>query len=262
MHLDRNGTKISFRIDGEGNSPTVVMSHSLASSSMMWDVQIPALLHRYRVVRFDTRGHGDSDAPHGAYDLEQLSDDAIAVIEANADQPVHWVGLSMGGMIGQYIAMKRPDLLRSLVLCDTSAQIPPETQPAWDDRLDQVRDGGMNALSEATIQRWFTPNYIREEPPAVMAIRAQIETTSVAGYIGCVEAIRKLDILDRIGAIELPTLVIVGEDDPGTPVSAADAIHARISGSELVILPNASHFSNVEQADAFTDALMEFLLRH
>jgi 3-oxoadipate enol-lactonase len=95
-----------------------------------------------------------------------------------------------------------------------------------------------------------------------MAIRAQIETTSVAGYIGCVEAIRKLDILDRIGAIELPTLVIVGEDDPGTPVSAAEAIHARISQSELVVLPNASHFSNIEQADAFTDALMEFLRRH
>lgn len=262
MHVDRNGTKIFFQIDGEGNSPTVVMSHSLASSSMMWDVQMPALLEQYRVVRFDTRGHGDSDAPDDAYDLDQLSDDAIAVIEANAAEPVHWVGLSMGGMIGQYVAMKRPDLLRSLVLCDTSAQIPPETQPAWDDRLAQVRGGGMNALSEATLQRWFTPNYLREEPPVVMAVRAQIEATAVAGYIGCVEAIRKLNILNQIGAIKLPTLVIVGEDDPGTPVSAAEAIHAGIAGSELVILPNASHFSNVEQADAFTGAMMNFLRSH
>ncbi len=258
MFVERDGANIAYEITGSGDVD-IVMSHSLASSSVMWEPQMPALSAGHRVIRFDTRGHGASDAPAADYTLEQLADDAIAVIEQSARPPVIWIGLSMGGMLGQFVALKRPDLLRCLVLCDTSAQIPAAAGSAWDERINAVREGGMAALAEATMQRWFTPNYLREEPPAVLPIRAQIEATAVAGYIGCVQAIRQLDILERLPAIEIATLIIVGADDPGTPVAASEAIQARISGAELVVLENASHLSNVEQADAFTAAVLSFL---
>ncbi len=262
MHIEIDGVKISYQVEGAAAGPTIVMSHSLASSSVMWDPQVPRLGDNYRLVLMDTRGHGESDVPEGPYRLAQLADDAIAIIEATSDKPVHWVGLSMGGMIGQFVAAKRPDLLRSLVLCDTSASIPDDAQATWDDRIAAVREGGMSVLAEATIQRWFTPNYLREDPPAIMPIRAQIEATNANGFIGCSQAIRELDNLDSLSSIKLPTLIIVGEDDPGTPVAASEAMHERIEGSQLCVIPKASHLSNVEQAGMFTEVLLVFLAQH
>ncbi len=262
MDIERDGAAIAYHIDGPADGTAVVMSHSLGSSSVMWEPQLPALTDAYRVVRFDTRGHGDSGAPDEPYSLDQLAGDAAAVIEAEASAPVHWIGLSMGGMIGQTLALKRPELLRSLMLCDTSAQVPADGQAVWDDRIAAVREEGMAALAEPTMQRWFTPNYLREDPPAVLPIRAQFEATDVAGYAGCCEAIRRLDNLTRLHEIELPTLIIVGEDDPGTPVAASEAMQREIAGAELVVLPNASHLSNVEQEEAFNDAMRGFLDRN
>jgi 3-oxoadipate enol-lactonase len=162
-------------------------------------------------------------------------------------------------MIGQCIALNHPHRLKSLVLCDTASIIPAEAQPVWQERLDKVRKKGMEALSEETMERWFTPSFLRQNPPMVKLIREQILATPVAGYIGCAEAIRRLNYLDRISGIKSPTLIMVGEDDPGTPVSASEAMHERIPGSKLVVLPSARHLSSVEQAEAFNAALLKFL---
>jgi len=259
MHIQVNGVDIHYELSGRDGAPVVALSHSLGSSSIMWDPQLAALEADYRVLRIDTRGHGGSAAPDIAYDLDMLGNDAASVLDALGIGRVHWVGLSMGGMIGQNLALRMPHRLASLVLCDTTARIPPEALPMWDDRIAAARDEGMSALTESTMQRWFTPDYLRDDPPAVVPIRRQFEATPAAGFIGCCHAIRALDYLDRLDGLSLPTLIIVGADDPSTTVAAAEAMHERIGGSELAVLASASHLSNVEQPEAFTKALLPFL---
>ena len=259
MRINANGIDIDYDVSGTDDGPVVVLSHSLGSSRVMWDPQMPALEAAYRVVSYDTRGHGGSSAPAEAYSLDQLGDDAMALLDALEIESAHWVGLSMGGMIGQNLALRQNGRLDSLVLCDTSAQIPAEARSTWDDRLAAADSGGMAPLAEPTLERWFTPDYLGGDPPAVAPIRQQFLDTPPAGFIGCCHALKPLDYLDRLGEIRLPTLIIVGEDDPGTPVAASEAMHERIAGSELAILPSAAHLSNIEQADAFNQALLGFL---
>jgi 3-oxoadipate enol-lactonase len=165
----------------------------------------------------------------------------------------------MGGMIGQCLALNHSNRLKSLVLCDTTAVFPPESQPIWQERVDKARKKGMEALFEESMERWFTPTFLRKNSPMVKLIREQILATPAAGYIGCAEALRRLNYLDRLPEIKMPTLIMVGEDDPGTPVSASEAMQKRIPGSKLVILPSARHLSNVEQTEAFNSALLAFL---
>jgi 3-oxoadipate enol-lactonase len=238
-----------------------MLSHSLACSLVMWQPQMAVLESAFQVLRFDTRGHGDSDAPSGAYSLEQLSADAVGLLDALNIETVHYVGLSMGGMIGQCLALDYTDRLKSLALCDTAAIMPEETQPIWQQRIDAAGETGMAGQVDETLERWFRPEFLQLNPPEVDMIRRQILATPPAGYIGCCEAIRRLQYLERLAQIKLPTLIMVGEEDPGTPVAASEAMHARISNSKLVILPEARHLSNIEQAGAFNTALMEFLTR-
>jgi 3-oxoadipate enol-lactonase len=225
----------------------------------MWNPQMDALNPHFHVLRYDTRGHGGTDAPSGSYTLELLGEDIVGLLDVLGMDRVHFIGLSMGGMIGQCLGLNHPHRFKNLVLCDTASIVPAESQPLWQERLDKVRKKGMEALSEETMERWFTPAFLRQNPPMVRLIREQILATSVAGYIGCTEAIRKLNYLDRISGIKIPTLILVGEDDPGTPVSASRAMHERIAGSTLVVLPSARHLSNVEQADLFNAVLLKFL---
>jgi len=237
----------------------VVLSHSMSSSLLMWNPQMEALNTHFQVLRYDIRGHGGSDAPSGAYTLELLGNDAIKLLDALGIDQVHFVGLSMGGMIGQGLALNHSHRLKSLALCDTASIVPAEAQPIWQERIDKAREKGMEALLDETMERWFTPSFLKQGSPMLEIIRKQILVTSVQGYIGCAEAIRKLNYLDRLSEITMPTLIMVGEDDPGTPVSASQAIHERISNSKLVILPSARHLSNVEQTEAFNSALLNFL---
>jgi len=213
----------------------------------------------FQVLRFDTRGHGSSDAPAGSYTLDQLVDDAIGILDGLDFDRVYWVGLSMGGMIGQGLALDHPDRIERLVLADTAAIIPDEAQPLWQERLDAVQSEGMPAVAESTLERWFTPRYLEQNPPEIDQIRQQILKTPVAGYIGCSEAIRRLNYIDQLAAIQTPTLIMVGADDPGTPVAASEAMHARIPGSKLKVIPAAAHLSNIEQAEIFNTHLMRFL---
>ena len=259
MKMHANGIDINFELTGKKGAPVVMLSHSLACSLVMWQPQMAVLESAFQVLRFDTRGHGDSDAPEGAYSLEQLAMDAIGLLDALNIDTVHFVGLSMGGMIGQGLALDYAGRLKSLALCDTAASMPDETQPIWQQRIDAAGETGMAGQVGETLERWFRPEYLQHKPPAVEMIRQQILATPVAGYVGCCQAIRRLKYLDRLAQIKLSTLIMVGEEDPGTPVAASEAMHARISDSKLVVLPSARHLSNIEQAEAFNTALMEFL---
>ena len=259
MLIKANGIQINYELLGRKDAPVVILSHSLSSSMVMWSPQIDSLEPHFRVLRYDIRGQGGSEVTKGPYTLKLLGEDAIGLIDVLRIDKVHWVGLSMGGMIGQCVALDHPDRLKTLSLCDTGAIIADEAQPIWQERIDATRKKGMQSQVEATMERWFTPSYLSRNPQMLALIRRQFLATSVEGYLGCIEAIRKLNYLDRLSEIKIPTLIMVGEDDPGTPVSASEAMHQRLSNSRLVVLSSARHLSNVEQPEAFNNHLINFL---
>ncbi|MEQ9641038.1 MAG: 3-oxoadipate enol-lactonase [Alphaproteobacteria bacterium] len=261
MRIDAGDIAINYDLSGPADAPVVAMSHSLASSLVMWDPQLAVLSTKYRVLRMDTRGHGLTDAPANEYTLAQLGNDAVALLDRLDIAKVHWVGLSMGGMIGQEMALNHADRLMSLAICNSSSQIPAAGRDTWTDRIKAVRESGMAAVADATVERWFTDEYRAKKPPQLEQVRMEILRTPVDGFAGCCAAIRELDFTDRLGAVKTPTLIIAGEFDPGTPLAASQVMNEKIPGSELVVLP-VRHFSNVEAPDEFTRALTAFLAKH
>ena len=259
MRIKANHIQINYELSGKKGAPVVVLSHSLACSLVMWNPQMDDLSPHFQVLRYDMRGHGHSDVTPGPYTIELLAEDVIGLLDALGIDRVHSVGLSVGGMIGQSLALNHAKRLRSLALCDTASAVPQEAQPIWQERIEKTREKGMESQVNETMERWFTPAFLKQNPPMVGLIRKQILATPVAGYLGCAEAIRKLNYLNRLSEMKLPTLIMVGEDDPGTPVSASRAIHERIPDSKLIILPSARHLSNVEQSESFNTALLAFL---
>jgi 3-oxoadipate enol-lactonase len=259
MKVKANGIEIHYEI--EGNGPWVTMSHSLACNLHMWDPQMPALTKNFKVLRFDTRGHGQSSAPAGDYTLEQLADDAKGLLDALKITQTHWVGLSMGGMIAQAFALKYPGVFQSVVLADTTSRRPPNAGQMWSERIQIAQAKGMDALVESTLARWFTEPYRNSRQDVMERIGGDIRNTPVAGFAGCCHAISKVDYLDRLKEIKVPALVMVGEQDHGTPPEAARVIQQNLPGSELKILASAAHLSNIEQADEFNKALTGFLAR-
>jgi 3-oxoadipate enol-lactonase len=260
MKIKTNDIETNYVIEGEG--PWLTMSHSLACNVSMWDEQAKLLASNgFKVLRYDTRGHGASSAPAGPYTLEQLADDAKALCDGLGVKETHWVGLSMGGMIGQAFALKYPGVFKSMVLADTASRRPPNAEQMWGDRVKLAKEQGMEALVESTLGRWFTEPYRASRKDVMERIGRDIRATPVTGFAGCCAAIAKLDLLDRLKDIKCPTLVIVGEEDHGTPPEAAKLIQSNIPGAELVIIPSAAHLSNVEQADVFNKALEKFYER-
>lgn len=259
MNIKVNGIRVYYLLEGAPSAPVITLSHSLATDLTLWDPQMESLLKSYRVLRYDTRGHGKTEAPRGPYSLETLARDARGLLEALGIERTVFMGISMGGMIGQMLALMRPEAVSGLVLCDTSSRVPAEARPIWDERIEAVQSKGMETQVEATMERWFTPPFRRERSGVMEKVEAMIRSTDPEGYMGCAHAIRDLDLTDRISGIKAPTLVIVGEDDPGTPVAASEVIHQKIKGSELVILKSAAHLSNIEQAEAFNQAVLGFL---
>ena len=260
MKIAINGIQINHAVEGDG--PWLVMSHSLACDLSMWDEQTHLFRKHFRVLRFDTRGHGASDAPSGVYSLDMLADDLLALLDGLKIENPHFAGLSMGGMIGQTFALKHPGRLRSLVLCDTSSRIPPEAGSLWEGRIKTAMEQGMEPLVESTLKRWFTDPYIAANPAMMARVGKLIRNTPAVGYAGCCHAIRRLDLTAKLGAITCPVQVVVGEQDAGTPVAMSRAICEAIPGSELVIIPSASHLSNLEQPETFSRAVLKFLLAH
>jgi 3-oxoadipate enol-lactonase len=259
---DANGIRIAYAEDGPPDGPALVMSHSLSADHTMWEPQLPALVDRYRVLRIDTRGHGRSEVPAGDYSLEQLADDVVALMDSLKIDRAHFCGLSMGGMIGQTLGLRAPDRFLSLTLCDTSSGYPPEGRAMWADRIAAARAHGLAPGLDATIDRWFSPGFVASHPNVIEKVQAMILATPVDGYCGCSAAISKLALTERLGEIRIPTLVIVGEDDPGTPVAMSETIRDGIPGAELVVLPVARHLANMEDVDGFNRALRRFLNSH
>ncbi len=259
MKVKTNGIEINYEIEGDG--PWLTMSHSLACNLHMWDPQMPVLTGKFKVLRFDTRGHGQSSAPDGEYTLEQLADDVKGLLDALKINQTHWAGLSMGGMIGQAFALKYPGVFQSMLLADTTSRRPPDAAKMWGDRVKTAQEKGMDALVESTLARWFTEPYRNARKDVMERIANDIRNTPVAGFIGCCHAISKVDYLDRLKEIRCPALVMVGEHDHGTPPEAARVIQQNLPGSELKIIPSAAHLSNIEQAQVFNDAMIGFLDR-
>lgn len=260
MEFSANGLRIHAEVRGEG--PWLVMSHSLACSQAMWEAQIARLSAEFRVLAFDTRGHGGTDAPAGPYTLDLLAEDLQGLLDAAGIERCHYVGLSMGGMIGMTHALKYPGRLQTLALCDTSSRIPPEVRPLWQQRIDVATQHGMEPLVAPTLERWFTEGFRASGPAALTRVAEMIRSTPVAGYVGCCQAIAPLDITGQLGGIAVPTLVLVGDRDAGTPVEASRAIHQAIPGAHLGVIPSASHLSNIEQPEVFDFLLGRFLAAH
>jgi len=257
MKISANGIEVNYTVEGDG--PWLTMSHSLACNLHMWDEEAKRLSKRYKVLRYDTRGHGASGAPAGAYTLELLADDLHALLQALGVQSTHFVGLSMGGMIGQTYALKYPGMFRSLALCDTTSRYPAEAAGLWAERIKTVEAQGMEPLVESTLARWFTAPFRQTHPDVVQKVAAMIRATPTTGYVGCSHAIPNINLTARLKEIRCPALVIVGKDDAGTPVAMAEDIHRALPGSELVVIPSAAHLSNLEQPDAFNRALGDFI---
>ena len=257
-----NGIEVNYELHGKEGAPWLVLSHSLACSVRMWDPQIAALKGEYRILAYDTRGHGASEATKGAYTLDLLADDLFFLLKELKINSAHYCGLSMGGMIGQTFALKYPGIFRTLTLADTTSRYPAEAAPLWADRIKTAESKGMEPLVQPTLERWFTEPFRRSNAATVEAIRKLIVATPVAGFAGCCAALPKINVTARLKEIKCPILVIVGADDPGTPPAMAQEIHANAPGSKLVTLPQAAHISNLEQPEGFTRALREFLRKN
>jgi 3-oxoadipate enol-lactonase len=255
--VEANGISIHYTVEGSG--PWVTLSHSLSCDLTMWDELAVALAPTFTVLRYDTRGHGATSAPDGAYSFAQLTADVTGLLDALEIERTHFVGLSMGGMIGQHLALAAPQRLDRLVIANSTSRIPPEAGPLWDERIAIARGQGCAGLVEGTLGRWFTPGFRAAQPAEAARIGQLIAGTPPAGYIGCAGAIRGLDITARIGTIRVPTLVIAGADDPGTPPAMSEVIAKAIPGARLEIIPSASHLSCIEQPQTFNRLVASFL---
>jgi len=259
MKINANGINIHYTVQGEG--PWVVLSHSLACDSRMWENEVRALSKRYKVLALDTRGHGGSDAPAGEYSLDTLAADVKAVFDALGVKDAHWIGLSMGGIIAQVAALNYPGLFKSLVLADTTSAYPPAGAQLWKDRIATVSSKGIGVIVQGTLERWFTEPFRKANPQMMDQVGSWIAATPDNGYCGCAYALSTLNATPRLAEIKVPTLVIVGAQDGGTPPAMARIIHAGIAGSELVEIPSAAHLSNMEQPQAFLAAVENFYRR-
>ncbi|MFO7837902.1 MAG: 3-oxoadipate enol-lactonase [Desulfosalsimonadaceae bacterium] len=252
---------LKYEIDGPPEAPVIACSHCLAGSSGIWDAQVIALREKYRVLTFDTRGHGGSSAPEGPYTMEMLAADVLDLFDILGIRHAHFMGISMGGMIGQTLALRHPECVSSLILCDTACKVPRDVGPIWDERIRAVEGKGMEAVVDGTLERWLSPDFQTHSPTTTERIREIIFSTPVPGFIGCCHAIKNFDVADRISEISVPALIMVGENDPGTPVESARQIHENMQNAELAVLPQAYHLSNIEAADAFNKRLLAFMAR-
>lgn len=257
MKVHANGIDIHYEISGSG--PCVTLAHSLATDLTLWDELVAALEPHFTVLRYDARGHGRSSAPEGSYDFPTLVGDLVGLLDALKIARTHFVGLSMGGMLGQHFALAHPGRLDKLVIASSTSRVPPEGRALWDERIAVARSQGMQAHVESTLARWFTAPWRAAHPEAMARIGALVAATLVAGFAGWGAAICTLDLTERLGAIKAPTLVVCGADDPGTPPAANRVIAEAIPGARLEIVPNASHQLPVEQAETFTRLLLDFL---
>lgn len=257
--LQANG--ITIRYDIQGNGPWITFAHSLGCDLSMWDDQTAALAGAFTVLRYDVRGHGGSSAPPGPYNFPQMTGDALGLLDALGVARTHFVGLSMGGMIGQHLALTAPDRLERLVLCSTSSGYdnPESVARLWEQRAALVEADGMQTVVGSTLERWFTAPFLSERKDTTTRIGQLIATTPTAGYAAWGRMVSTHSTAARLGEIGVPTLVVVGEEDPGTTPAVARVIADGIPDARLEVIPRASHLLNIEQAESFNKLLRTFL---
>jgi 3-oxoadipate enol-lactonase len=249
---------VAYERTGRDGAPTLVFSNSLGSTTWMWERQAAALGEQFDVVRYDHRGHGRSPVPPEPYDLADLGADVLALLDGLGAQRVHWCGLSRGGMVGMWLAINAPERIDRLVLCCTSAKLgPPEM---WADRAATVREQGVDAIADAGLERWLTAGFREREPEVTAQVRAMLASTPAAGYAGCCGVIERMDLVDQLGAVAAPTLVVAGAQDPATPPEHGERIAAAVRGARLEVVEDCAHLAAVEQPETISQLIAEHLL--
>lgn len=256
-HIVANQINIAYQIDGPEDGPPIFMSNSLMASLEMWDDNISALTDRYRVIRYDTRGHGQSQVTEGPYSIALLAQDLVGLMDVLNVKQAHLVGLSMGGMICQYIGAHYPDRVLSLSLCDTASDMPPRS--LWEERFFIAKTEGIAGLLDGTIKRWFLEGFINHAPEKIDVVRKMILATPVDGYLGCAGAVRDMAQSTMLLKIKAPTMVLVGKQDPACTIDQATVLHRLISESSFVVIDQAAHLSNIEKPQEFNTHLRKFL---
>ncbi|MFZ0038874.1 MAG: 3-oxoadipate enol-lactonase [Candidatus Acidiferrales bacterium] len=248
--------EVNYTLTGRADAPTLVFSNSLGANLSMWDPQMPELEKQFRVLRCDTRGEGKSSVTTGPYTIDQLAGDVLRLMDHLGIVRANFCGLSMGGMIGMWIALNAEKRLSKVVLCNTAAKI--GTAEMWNARIENVRKGGMAAVSAAVCGRWFTPAFRASSPEIFAGAQRMIESMPPEGYAACCAAVRDYDARERVGQFRVPTLVIAGNQDAATPPADGRSLADSIPGARYVEL-NASHISNIEASEQFTSELIRFL---
>lgn len=252
-----SGVDVHHLVAGPSDAPIVLISNSLGSNLHMWDPQMDALVERFRVVRYDLRGHGRSPAPDGPYTLDDLATDALVLLDRLDVERAHLVGLSLGGMVSMQLAVSAPERVDRMVLCCTSAYLPPAAK--WHARAATVRADGMGAVCDAVVDRWLTPAFAAASPALVRDLRAMVEATPAEGYASCCEAIAAMDLRGQLRHINVPALVVIGADDPAIPADHAATIAAALEDARTVTVGPAAHLANVEQPAAISQHILSHL---
>jgi 3-oxoadipate enol-lactonase len=253
----RNTPDLNYLLEGPEDAPVLVLSNSLGTSLEMWDDQAPVLRGRFRLLRYDTRGHGGSPAPPAPYAIEDLGGDVVRLLDRLGIERASFCGLSVGGMTGMWLAAEAPERVERLVLLCTSALLGPKG--VWDERIATATEQGMAALVDGVIERWFTPAFRSENPGVVEKMAATLRETDPEGYAGCCAAIRDMDLRDRLPSIEAPTLVVSGAEDPATPPEHGRLIRDAIPGARFEVVPDAAHIANVERPEEITSLILNHL---
>lgn len=241
------------------NAKTIVLSHALGCDLTMWDALAKLLSEDFNVVAYDHRGHGGSESPEGLYTMEQMADDAARLVQELDCGPVVWIGLSMGGMVGQELAIRRPELVSALVIANSTSAYPDEVRKVWQQRIETVRAQGIEAIADAVMERYFHEGFRQERAGEVAAYRRRLVSTDQEGYVGCCNAVGTVDTTSRLSQIKAPVLVIAGRLDQGAPVSMSETMVAEIPGAQLEVLEGASHLAVAEEPQGFAKAVQGFL---
>jgi 3-oxoadipate enol-lactonase len=255
--INGDGCPIHVEVEGPERAPALMLSNSLGTTLAMWDEQVAPFTQHFRLVRYDRRGHGKSGVPKGPYTMDQLGRDVLAVLDGLGIKKINWCGLSMGGMVGQWLGANAPERVERMVITNTSSFFPDKN--GWNERLKLVEEKGVAAFAATNMTRWFTKGFLERAPQKVAPIQAMFAATPLAGYLGCGAAVRDMDQRPLLPKIKAPTLVIAGQHDGATPPEANEYIAKNIPGAKFTLL-DAAHLSNVEQSEAYTKAVLGFLL--
>jgi 3-oxoadipate enol-lactonase len=250
--------KINYADDGPNDAPVIIFSNSLGSNLSMWQSQVDHFKSDFRVIRYDHRGHGNTEVAAGPYSFEVLCNDVVALMDALGIERAHFAGLSMGGMTALGLALDHPDRVFGITAANCVAAIAPEGLKVWDERIAAISANGLEPILDGTIQRWFTQPTIDARPDEMKAVAGMIAATPVEGYLACCEALKKLNYLKRLSSISTPTLFIAGTHDLGAPAAAMQDMHGRVSDSRYVEL-DAAHISNMERPHEFNQTLGDFI---